>query len=200
MVIDEGRQVFFGRPSEARAYFEGLGYKALPRQSTADYLTGCTDRNERQFAPGRSARDTPSTPEALENAYLLSTLARDNDDTREKYELFMQTEKADQEAFRQAVADDKKKGVSVKSPYTLGFVGQVRALTLRQFQMRLQDRFQLVTSFLLAIVSALICYCVLWLIFIYADACTRYRCRLLQSTVYVCWDIYPRKVREADYG
>ena len=158
MVIDEGRQVFFGHPSEARAYFEGLGYKALPRQSTADYLTGCTDRNERQFAPGRSSRDTPSTPEALESAYLLST--RDNDDTREKYKLFMQTEKADQEAFRQAVADDKKRGVSVKSPYTLGFMGQVRALTVRQFQMRLQDRFQLVTSFALSIVSPLICYCV----------------------------------------
>lgn len=42
LIIDQGRQVFYGPPSEARAYFEGLGYKPLPRQSTADYLTGCS--------------------------------------------------------------------------------------------------------------------------------------------------------------
>lgn len=42
MVLDSGRQVFFGPPSEARAYFEGIGYNHLPRQSTADYLTGCS--------------------------------------------------------------------------------------------------------------------------------------------------------------
>ena len=41
MVIDEGRQVFFGKASEARAYFEGLGFKEKPRQTTPDYLTGC---------------------------------------------------------------------------------------------------------------------------------------------------------------
>lgn len=42
LVIDEGRQVFYGPPSEARAYFENIGYNPLPRQSTADYLTGCS--------------------------------------------------------------------------------------------------------------------------------------------------------------
>ena len=41
MVIDEGRQVFFGPAKEARAYFEGLGFKEKPRQTTPDYLTGC---------------------------------------------------------------------------------------------------------------------------------------------------------------
>jgi ATP-binding cassette subfamily G (WHITE) protein 2 (SNQ2) len=153
MVIDEGRQVFYGPPAEARAYFENLGYKSLPRQSTADYLTGCTDPNERQFAPGRSANDTPSTSSALENAFHMSAYSRDNDINREKYKILMDTEKTDQEAFRAAVTDDKKKGVSKKSPYTLGFSGQVWALTVRQFQMRIQDRFQLITSFTLSLVS-----------------------------------------------
>ena len=62
-------------------------------------------------------------------------------------------DKADQEAFRAAVLADKKKGVSQKSPYTLGFTGQVKALFIRQFRMRLQDRFQLITSFSLSTVS-----------------------------------------------
>ena len=154
LVLDQGRQVFYGPPSEARAYFEGLGYNPLPRQSTADYLTGCTDPNERQYAPGRSAQDTPSTPEMLEEAYLRSKFARDNIAALKECKILMETEKADQEAFRAAVAADKKKGVSNNSPYTLGFTGQVRALTIRQFQQRLQDRFQLYTSFSLAIVKS----------------------------------------------
>ncbi|KAJ3718555.1 ABC-2 type transporter-domain-containing protein [Lentinula raphanica] len=156
MVLSEGRQVFYGPPSEARAYFESLGYNALPRQSTADYLTGCTDANERQFAPGRSAADVPSTPAALENAYLTSKYAKDNAVELEKYKSLMATDKADQEAFRASVAADKKKGVSKKSPYTLGFTGQVRALAVRQFQQRWQDKFQLYTSFALSTTLAIV--------------------------------------------
>lgn len=68
----------------------------------------------------------------------------------------METEKADQEAFRAAVIADKKKGVSKTSPYTLGFTGQVRALTIRQFQMRMQDKFQLITSFTLSLVRVIL--------------------------------------------
>jgi hypothetical protein len=153
MVLDQGRTVYFGPPDQARAYFERLGYRSLPRQSTADYLTGCTDPNERQFAPGLSEKDVPSTPEALEAAFQNSDLARDVADQLSKYKLRMETEKADQDAFRAAVADDKKKGVSLKSPYTLGLKDQVIALTRRQFQKRLQDRFQIFTSFGFSMVS-----------------------------------------------
>lgn len=153
MVLDEGRQVYYGPPSEARAYFEQLGYKPLPRQSTADYLTGCTDPNERQFASGLTAHDVPSTPTSLEAAFHSSVYSRQLDSNRENYKALMETEKTDQEAFRAAVAADKKKGVSEKSPYTLGFSGQVRALTIRQFQMKIQDKFQLYTSMTFSTVS-----------------------------------------------
>ncbi|TFK26774.1 ABC-transporter [Coprinopsis marcescibilis] len=156
LLIDGGRQVFYGPPAEARAYFENLGYKSLPRQTTADYLTGCTDVNERQYAPGRSTNNTPSTPEALEQAFRQSRFGKENNDAVGKYKLYMETEKADQEAFRAAVAADKKRGVSASSPYTLGFSGQVWALTKRQFQMRLQNSFQLRSSFFFAIVLSLI--------------------------------------------
>ena len=152
LVLDKGRQVYFGPPSEARAYFEGLGFKSLPRQSTPDYLTGCTDPNERQFAPGRSELDVPSSPNALEAAFQKSRFAGDMRDELEKYKQKMGVDRTDQEAFRKAVLADKKRGVSKKSPYTLGFTGQVKALFIRQFRMRLQDRFQLITSFSLSTV------------------------------------------------
>jgi len=147
MVLDQGRTVYFGPPDQARAYFEQLGYRSLPRQSTADYLTGCTDPNERQFAPGKSIDQVPSTPEALEAAFRSSDLARDISGQLAQYKSRMETEKTDQEAFRAAVAEDKKKGVSLKRPYTLGLKDQVIALTRRQFQRRLQDKFQIYTSY-----------------------------------------------------
>ncbi|KAH9948182.1 ABC-2 type transporter-domain-containing protein [Amylocystis lapponica] len=156
MVLDKGRQVYFGPPDQARAYFEGLGYKALPRQSTPDYLTGCTDPNERQFAPGRFEADVPTTPEELEAVFQRSHFASSLRDNMEKYKLLMDQDRADQEAFRASVAADKKRGVSKKSPYTQGFMQQVRALAIRQFRMRLQDRFQLVTSYSLFTVLALV--------------------------------------------
>jgi ATP-binding cassette, subfamily G (WHITE), member 2, SNQ2 len=124
LVLDQGRQVYFGSP------------------------------NERQFAPGRSAGDTPSSPEGLENAFLLSPIAHDMQDSLAKYKVHIETDKADQQEFRAAVLSDKKRGVSKKSPYTLGFTGQVRALTIRQFQTRIQDKFQLCTSFGLSTVGA----------------------------------------------
>lgn len=153
MVLDQGRTVYFGPPDQARAYFEQLGYRSLPRQSTADYLTGCTDPNERQFASGKSEDQVPSTPEALEAAFRSSDLARDISDQLAQYKSRMENEKADQEAFRAAVAEDKKKGVSIKSPYTLGLKDQVIALTRRQFQRRLQDKFQIYTSYGIMTVS-----------------------------------------------
>jgi ATP-binding cassette subfamily G (WHITE) protein 2 (SNQ2) len=156
MVIDQGRQVYYGPPSEARAYFENLGFKPMPRQSTADYLTGCTDPNERQYATGRSALDVPSSPQALEHSFHASPLYDDMKQSLEKYKSRQEVEGADQEAFRAAVLDDKKRGVSKKSPYTLGLTAQVWALARRQFQMRIQDRFQLVTSISLSAILALV--------------------------------------------
>ncbi|PCH34093.1 hypothetical protein WOLCODRAFT_87269 [Wolfiporia cocos MD-104 SS10] len=156
LVLDKGRQVYFGPPAAARAYFERLGYKSLPRQSTPDYLTGCTDPNERQFAEGRSEKDVASSPEELEQAFLQSEFAREMSRSLVEYKGFMEHDKVDQEAFRAAVDADKKRGVSRKSPYTQGFINQVRALAVRQFQMRLQDRFQLITSYTLYTVLALI--------------------------------------------
>lgn len=156
IVLNKGRQVYFGPPSEARAYFESLGFKPLPRQSTADYLTGCTDPNERQFAPGRSAADVPCSPEAMESAWKTSPMYRTVQDELLKYKNDQATEKHDQEVFREAVRADKKRGVSKKSPYTVSFLGQVKALVKRQFIMRLQDRFQLFTSYSLSTILALV--------------------------------------------
>ncbi len=152
IVLDEGRQIYLGPPTLARSYFEELGFKSS-RQPTVDYLTACTDPNERQFCRRRSVADVPSTPEALEQAFWESELGFD---LRRELEDYKVSTKDNQEALRKAVFLEKNGRASKKSPYTLGYAGQVMALARRQFQMRLQDRFQLVTSFSLSVVRRLI--------------------------------------------
>jgi ATP-binding cassette, subfamily G (WHITE), member 2, SNQ2 len=71
----------------------------------------------------------------------------------EEYKTLVENERTDQEAFRKAVLLDKNTGASKEGAYTLGYAGQVMTLARRQFQMRLQDRFQLVTSFSLSVVG-----------------------------------------------
>lgn len=44
-VLYAGRQIFCGKTTEAKDYFENMGYLCPPRQSTAEYLTAITDPN-----------------------------------------------------------------------------------------------------------------------------------------------------------
>jgi ATP-binding cassette subfamily G (WHITE) protein 2 (SNQ2) len=117
-----------------------------------DYLMACTDPNERRFCRGRSVADVPSSPEALEQAFWESELGFDLRRKLEDYKVFT---KDNQEVFKRAMLLEKNSRASKKSPYTLGYAGQIMALARRQFQMRLQDRFQLVTSFSLSAVRKL---------------------------------------------
>ncbi len=49
LVIDEGRMVYQGPANAARNYFHDLGYYCPDRQTTADFLTACTDPTEPRF-------------------------------------------------------------------------------------------------------------------------------------------------------
>jgi ATP-binding cassette subfamily G (WHITE) protein 2 (SNQ2) len=129
-VIDEGRQIFFGPVAEARQYFLSLGFRDLPRQTTADYLTGCTDPNERQYADGRSANDVPSTPEHLEQAFRESKYWKIMEQARAALHEEHQ-DPAVRDGFVAAVKDTKGRFVSRKSPYTASFFTQVRACECR---------------------------------------------------------------------
>ncbi|GAA5979902.1 hypothetical protein JCM11641_007581 [Rhodosporidiobolus odoratus] len=156
LVIDNGRQVYFGPAKEARAYMMSLGYADLPRQTTADYLTGCTDPNERKLAASRTEADVPSTPEALEAAYKESEIYARMIAERDAYQAGAEADEKHREEFRQAVATDKRTGVSKKSVYTASFPAQVWALMQRQFQLKAQDKVDLVVSWSTSIIVALI--------------------------------------------
>ena len=156
MVIDEGRQVFFGPTKEARAYFEGLGFTEKPRQTTPDYLTGCTDVFEREYAPGRSEANSPHDADSLAKAFEESRFASDLSHEMTSYRQEIQSEKQAFEDFETANRQSKQKYAPTSSVYAAPFYLQVWALIQRQFLIKWQDKFSLVVSWITAIVIAII--------------------------------------------
>ncbi|GAM85329.1 hypothetical protein ANO11243_033350 [Dothideomycetidae sp. 11243] len=155
MVIDEGRQVFFGPTTEARAYFENLGFMAKPRQTTPDYLTGCTDPFEREYADGRDETNVPSTPDELVEAYDKSTFAKQIDSQMAVWREQVKEEKQIYEDFLTAVKDSKR-SARYKGVYSIPFHLQIWALMKRQFILKWQDTFSLVVGWFTSIVIALV--------------------------------------------
>ncbi|KAJ1310587.1 hypothetical protein OPQ81_007316 [Rhizoctonia solani] len=160
LLIDEGRQVYFGPAKEARDYMLSLGFRNLPRQTTADYLTGCTDPNERAFADGRSTADVPSTPDQLVQAFKQSKYWTQMVAERQ----FMQDEWQREEnepsgaraEFLRATKEEKRKHVSHKDPHVVSYFSMVKTLVWRQWLMQIQDTFSIFTSFATAIIISIL--------------------------------------------
>ncbi len=132
LVIDEGRCVYFGPRTEARQYFIDLGFADRPRQTSADYITGCTDQYERIFQEGRDASNVPSDAEALEAAYRKSRFFTEAIEERKAFDAVATADAKATQEFRQAVVEAKHRGVRQKSQYTVSYAAQVQALFLRQ--------------------------------------------------------------------
>jgi ATP-binding cassette subfamily G (WHITE) protein 2 (SNQ2) len=155
LVIDAGREVYFGPASEARAYFEGLGFKEKPRQTTPDYLTGCTDEFEREYADGRSAADAPHSSETLAQAFIDSKFSKQLDEQMTQYRNIIAEDEQRHGDFEVAVAESKRKGAS-KSVYSIPYYLQIWALMQRQFLIKWQDKFSLTVSWITSITIAIV--------------------------------------------
>ncbi|KAI9374499.1 ABC-2 type transporter-domain-containing protein [Aspergillus egyptiacus] len=148
LVIDGGRQVYFGPASEGRAYFESLGFKEKPRQTTPDYLTSCTDPFEREYQEGRDPSNVPSTPDALAAAFEESAYSRKLAEEMDAYRAQIQHEKQVYEDFEIANQEAKRKFTSKSSVYLIPYYLQVWALMRRQFLIKWQDKFALNVSWI----------------------------------------------------
>jgi len=153
MVIDEGRQVFFGPANEARKYFESLGFLPKPRQTTPDYLTGCTDPFEREYQDG--AENAPNSPDTLAEAFKASKYHAQMKETMDTYKEQIVKEKEVYDDFQLAVKESKRH-TSHRNVYTIPFYLQVWALMKRQFLLKWQDKFSLTVSWITSIVIAII--------------------------------------------
>ena len=147
LVIYEGRCVFHGPANEARQYFIDLGYYKPDRQTTADFLTACTDPNERRFRDGFEA-SAPKSPQEFEAAYKKSFHYQHVLGEVEHYEKELQeTDYSQAKEFEHTVQQGKShRTVSRQSPYTVSFPRQVLACVRREFWLLAGDLTTLYTK------------------------------------------------------
>jgi ATP-binding cassette subfamily G (WHITE) protein 2 (SNQ2) len=155
-LIYEGRQIFFGKASEARGYFEELGFEATPRVTTSDFLTAITDPKTRRIRPGMEGK-VPLTPQALQTAFRNSRFWPELQAELDAYDRERQeTQEVDTHNFKKAVKEEKTALAPKGSPYTVSFPMQVWYLTQRELQLQRQDIVALRSKIFNVIVLALL--------------------------------------------
>ena len=157
LVIDEGRCIYQGPAREAKQYFVDLGFFCPDRQTTADFLTACTDANERQFRAGMQDK-CPKSPAELEKAYKESESYQKVLKDVEAYEENIRSSNfADAKEFEKTVQEQKShRTVSKKSPYTISFPRQVLANARRELWLLWGDKTTLKTKVFIIISNGLI--------------------------------------------
>lgn len=159
IVIEGGREIYFGPVDEAQPYFESLGFARPERQPLADYLSSIADIHARTVREGYEQR-IPRSPEDLQKAFRDTELWRNNVTEVEEYFERVHNEKP-ADSFRDAMASERgeeKARRKNKSPsnYTLSFPAQTLALAKRQYLIQLGDPLSLGARYVSAIFQAII--------------------------------------------
>ncbi|KAL7931562.1 ABC-2 type transporter domain-containing protein [Trichoderma chlorosporum] len=156
-VLYDGRQIFFGPASKAKAYFERQGWYCPPRQTTGDFLTSVTNPVERQARQGMEMK-VPRTPEDFERLWLQSpefnALQKDLDRYEEEFGGERQGESLAH--FRQQKNLRQAKRMRPKSPYIISIPMQIKFNTKRAYQRIWNNISATMASTVVQIVMALI--------------------------------------------
>lgn len=153
LVLDEGEQIFYGPREQARPFMEEAGFICREGSNIADYLTGVTVPTERRIRDGYENR-FPRNAEALRNQYEKSPIHAemvaeysypDSDLARERTE-----------EFKQGVGFETSKKLPKNSPFTVGFVDQVKICVQRQYQILWGDKATFIIKQVATLAQALI--------------------------------------------
>lgn len=153
LVLDEGKEVYYGPLKEAKPFMESMGFICQHGANVADYLTGVTVPTERQIHPDHQNR-FPRTADALRAEYEKSPIYE-----RMKSEYDYPTSAiADERTkqFKLGVRQLKDQKLPDSSPMTVGFISQAKACVKRQYQIVLGDKPTFLIKQLSMIVQALI--------------------------------------------
>ena len=131
-VLYEGYQIFFGKASKAKEYFEKMGWKCQPRQTTADFLTSLTNPAERQTLPGFEDR-VPRTPQEFESYWKRSPEYSGLMGQIDGYFVDCETLNT-KEVFHQAHVAKQSNHIRPSSPYRVSFFMQIKYLVGRNFK------------------------------------------------------------------
>jgi ABC-type multidrug transport system ATPase subunit len=123
-VLYEGRQIFFGKASDARQYFINLGFECPARATTPDFLTSMTSPRERIVRPGFEGK-SPRTPDEFAVAWKNSPEFKTLQAEIEAYKQSHPLNGPDAVAFRANKKAQQARGQRVSSPFTMSYGQQV---------------------------------------------------------------------------
>lgn len=153
LVLDEGKQIFYGPQKSAVPFMEDLGFMRDSGSNRADFLTGVTVPTERIIAPGYEKK-VPLTADDVLSIYNLSSI---------KPEMFAECiypkskEAVENTAvFKEMVTREKHRSVSKKSPVTTDFFTQIRTAVIRQYQIMWGDKATLLIKQGATVIQALL--------------------------------------------
>jgi ATP-binding cassette subfamily G (WHITE) protein 2 (SNQ2) len=131
VVLHHGRQIYHGPVTEARAYFENLGFRPVPGQTTADFLCACTDRATQQM------RSDAEAPIPRSSSQLTAIFRSSEQFRRLRNSLVVYDERytsATTLAPLQRALNNEKDSLTPRwSIYTVNFFRQVLILARRQY-------------------------------------------------------------------
>ncbi|KAK1984955.1 ABC-2 type transporter-domain-containing protein [Colletotrichum cereale] len=134
LVLYEGRQIFFGRTTDAKQYFINLGFECPARQTTPDFLTSMTASSERVVRPGWESR-VPRTPDEFAACWNASRECQGLNEQLEQYKTAHPLGGPDAEVFRSQKRLAQAKNQRLKSPFILSYGQQVRLCLWRGFKL-----------------------------------------------------------------
>ncbi|KAJ4248431.1 Multidrug resistance protein [Fusarium torreyae] len=155
IVLYEGRQIFFGRTNEAKAYFEQLGFLCPEQQTTADFLTSMTSHQERLVRPGWEKK-TPRTAEEFAHAWKESQARRRLNQDIDQYLDEFPFHSAHYDQFMASRRQDQSDSQRKHSPYTISYKDQTLLTLWRSWLLLKGDPSTTVTMLITNLINILI--------------------------------------------
>ncbi|GKU14813.1 unnamed protein product, partial [Fusarium langsethiae] len=138
LVLDEGKQIFYGPQKDAVPFMEDLGFVRDSGSNKGDFLTGVTVPTERRVAPGYE-NTFPHDADGVRASYNRSVIKARMIEECQAYPISV--EAAENTAvFKEMVAREKQKYVPANSPTTANLAMQVQAAVTRQYQIMWGDK------------------------------------------------------------
>ena len=154
LVLDEGKQIFYGKQKDAVPFMEGLGFLRDSGSNRSDFLTGVIVPTERRISPGFEDK-FPRTADEVRAAYGQSSI---KPSMLEECQGYAASEDAVENTavFRDMVRREKHRGVLDSASATADFGTQVRAAVTRQYQILWGDKSTLIMKQGATVIQALI--------------------------------------------
>ena len=131
LVLDTGKQIYYGPLKSARPFMEEIGFECTDGANVADFLTGVTVPSERRIRDGHED-SFPRNASDILAAYEKTSIKKDME---KEYDFpITDVAKAHTEEFKASVLDDQAGSLGKNSPQTVSFLTQVKACVTRQYQ------------------------------------------------------------------